>query len=589
MKLITWAKQSTHRLRAYVLKHKIVSSVTAVILLFVVISAYHSIASGRQIVTYTVGIVEKGTVMSTVSGSGQVSASQQVDIKPKASGDVTAVKVKQGQSVKTGALLVQLDASDAAQAVRDANLSLRSAQISLEKVKSSGVTSLNQAQEDLTAAQDTLKKAYDDVFTAISNAFLSFPNIMAGLTEITYGTDYGRENLGYYYSLLNNYDATAQVYSGSVSTSYQAAKTAYEKNFLDYKSSNRYASNAEIDQLLTETYNAAKSLSDAVKNLDNFLSYINDKVAGQNAFIPSKLSTHRSDLATYTGQANSQLSALLNIKNTISNDKSLVENKTTTLDDLQNGSGAALDLESAQLTVVQRQSSLYNAQRNLADYSIRAPFDGVIAAVNVKKGDTVSSGTAVVTIITTQSLVDISLNEIDIVNVHQDNKATITFDAIENLSISGSVAVVDMIGTTSQGVVAYNVTVAFDTQDERIKPGMSASATIITSIKQDVLIVPSTAVKTQGTVSYVEVPGNPVAEDQIGKTIALGSTQRKVVTIGVPDDTSTEIVSGLNEGDQVIVKTTTSSSTKSSKSTQQTSSLLGGNSGGPSGGMIFPR
>ena len=430
-KMIAWAKHGIHRLRAYVLKHKIISSVAAIILLFIVISVYRGVASGRQITTYTVSTAQKGTVMSTVSGSGQVSASQQVDIKPKASGDVTAVRVVQGQSVKTGALLVQLDASDAAQAVRDANLSLRSAQISLEKVKSSGVTSLSQAQEDLIAAQDTLKKAYDDVFTAISNSFLSFPDIMAGLTDIIYGTDYGRENLGYYYSLLNNYDATAQVYSDSVSTSYQAAKTAYEKNFLDYKSSNRYASNAEIDQLLIETYNTAKSLSEAAKNLDNFLSYINDKVAGKDAFIPSKLSTHRSDVATYTGQVNSQLSALLNIKNTISNDKSLIENKTATLDDLQNGGSAALDLESAQLTVVQRQNALYNAQRNLADYSIRAPFDGVIAAVNVKKGDSASSGTAVVTIITTQSLVDISLNEIDIVNVHQGDKATITFDAIE--------------------------------------------------------------------------------------------------------------------------------------------------------------
>ncbi|MFA5270396.1 MAG: efflux RND transporter periplasmic adaptor subunit [Patescibacteria group bacterium] len=595
MKLsLSHLKEGVKKVKHYAIKHKLISAAVIAVVVLAIWGIGRTIANGSQVVTYTVGTVAKGTIMSTVSGSGQVSASQQVEIKPKASGDVTAVKVVQGQSVKSGALLVQLDASDAAQAVREATLSLRSAELSLEKVKSSSVDSLEDAKDAVEQAQDSLTRTYDDAFTAISNAFLDLPNVMSGVTDILYGTTYspGRQNFYYYYDLANNFDTNAIAYYDSVVSSYDTAKTAYDKNFLDYKALSRYSDTEEVEELLLETYDTAKLISDAVKNVDNFLNFVNNQVAGREGFVPSSLATHRSSIASYTSKANSHLSSLLNNKSSISTGKSSLVDKTEALTDLQEEGDNSLDLDSAQLTVSQRKNSLYNAQRNLADYSIRAPFDGMIAAVNVKKGDSASSGTAVATIITTQSLVDISLNEVDIINVHQDDKATVTFDAIEDLSISGTVATVDMIATTNQGVVSYNATIAFDTQDERIKPGMSASATIITSITQDVLVVPSSAVKTQGSVSYVEVPNSNVEESQIGQAISLGSVKKQVVTIGGSDDTSTEIVSGLNEGDQVIIKTTTAkSSNKSTTKQSTTSSILGGASEGPSmggGGMMMP-
>jgi HlyD family secretion protein len=107
-----------------------------------------------------------------------------------------------------------------------------------------------------------------------------------------------------------------------------------------------------------------------------------------------------------------------------------------------------------------------------------------------KKGESISSGGTVATLITEQQVAEISLNEVDVAQVEVGQKVTLTYDAIEDLQISGSVAEVDLIGTTNQGVVSYTVTILFDTQDERIKPGMSVSATIITEIKQEVIVVP---------------------------------------------------------------------------------------------------
>ena len=189
-----------------------------------------------------------------------------------------------------------------------------------------------------------------------------------------------------------------------------------------------------------------------------------------------------------------------------------------------------------------------DAKEKLSDYTLRASIGGTIAAVSVKKGDNASSGTSVATLISPQQMVEISLNEVDVPKVKTGQKAVLTFDAIEELTITGTVAEVDSIGTATQGVVNYVVKIAFDTQDERVKPGMSVSADIITEAKPDVLLVSGSAVKTQGNYSYVEILEN-------------GQPQAVLVTVGSSNDTMVEITSGLSEGQEIITQTISNSQT----------------------------
>ena len=143
-------------------------------------------------------------------------------------------------------------------------------------------------------------------------------------------------------------------------------------------------------------------------------------------------------------------------------------------------------------------------KKKLADYTVRAPFDGVIAEFNVKKGDTVSAGSSVGMLVTKQQIATISLNEVDAAKVKVGQKATLIFDAVSDLTITGEVAEVDAVGTVSQGVVSYNVKVVFDVQDERIKPGMTVTANIIISSKPNVLMVKTSAIKNQdGSSGYL--------------------------------------------------------------------------------------
>jgi HlyD family secretion protein len=179
------------------------------------------------------------------------------------------------------------------------------------------------------------------------------------------------------------------------------------------------------------------------------------------------------------------------------------------------------------------------------------PFDGVLAKVSVKKLDTIGSGTSVATLITTQKVAEISLNEVDVSKVKVGQKATLTFDAIPDLTITGLVAEIDSIGTVSQGVVTYNVKITFDTQDDRIKPGMSISSSIITDVRQDVLVVANSAIKLQNNTSYVEIfdPALVGSDSSQGVVSPIAPIKQTVET-GLSNDTETEIVSGLKEKDQ---------------------------------------
>jgi multidrug efflux pump subunit AcrA (membrane-fusion protein) len=103
---------------------------------------------------------------------------------------------------------------------------------------------------------------------------------------------------------------------------------------------------------------------------------------------------------------------------------------------------------------------------------------------------------------------------------------------------------------------------------------MSVSAAIITDSKIDVLMVPSSAIKTQGTIKYVQMFSTPLPLPATG---SQGTPSREIPTqvpveIGITDDTNTEIISGLKEGDQIVSRTIASTTT----TTVQASSLLGG-------------
>jgi HlyD family secretion protein len=580
-------------------KHKILIGLIVIGLAIGGYFIFKSLASTPAASHYVVATVEKGTLITSVSGTGQISVTNQVDVKAKASGDLYNVPVVAGQEVKTNDILAQINAKDALKTVRDAKANLDSAKLSLEKLNKpadslsilQAENSLAQAQEAKQQAEDDLKKAYDDGFNTVADAFLQLPGIITGLEGILFGTELGGStqwNIDYYANAVPFDEAKIFEYKELTSESAKTARSEFDENFSNYKSINRLSDLSSIEAIIEETYNTSKAFAEAIKNTNNYIQFYQDALARHNQRSAAAANTHLTTLNTYTGQTNTHMLNLLAIKNTIQSDKisiinsdRTIEEKTQSLAELKAGTDP-LDLKAQELTVQQRQNALWDASEKLADYTVRAPFDGVIAVVGVQKGDSISSGTAIATLITKQKTAEISLNEVDVAKIKVSQKATLTFDAIDSLSITGEVAEIDALGTVTQGVVTYNVKIIFDTQDERVKPGMSVAAAIITDSKQDILLVPNSAIKSFGTTSYVEMPDEVIPASDLGNKSGItlkNPLRQQPIEIGLANDSQTEVTAGLKEGDQIITQTinsNTSSSTTKSNSALRIPGIGGG-------------
>lgn len=536
----------------FISSHKIIAVLVLLALVYGGYWGYKKMTDTSGATKYLLAQIKRGTITASVSGSGQVSVSNQVDLKAKVSGDVVYVGVQNGDTVSAGDLMLQLDARDAKKSVRDAEVNLESAKLALEKLKGPEGRATPRNKQN---AQDDLKKAYDDGFTDVSNAFLDLPTVIIGLKNVLFGTDYisSQNNMNYYADAVKNYDMRSLDYRDAANVAYQKAKSAYDKNFDDYRVAGRESGAAATEALIDKTYATAVNVSDAVKAANNLIQFYKDQLTGKDLKPLALSDTHLSALNTYTDKTNTHIAALLNIRNQIKNGKDSISN-------------ADLDISSQELSVKQRENSLLDAKEKLSDYFVRAPSDGVAAKINFKKGDAVSGGAIAVTFITKQRLAEISLNEVDVAKIKVGQKSTLTFDAIPGLSISGEVAEIDTIGTVAQGVVSYMVKITFDTQDERVKPAMSVSAAIITDVKTDVLTAPVSAVKSQGGEPYVEVKNSDAAPE------------RALVKTGIASDEFIEIISGAKEGDNVVSGTisaqTTSAQTVSNQTQQRQSGGL---------------
>lgn len=202
---------------------------------------------------------------------------------------------------------------------------------------------------------------------------------------------------------------------------------------------------------------------------------------------------------------------------------------------------AQAQLDGAQVAVEQ-------AQRNLDKAKVIAPFDGIAAVVNYSVGDSTGSAAAVTVVNMANLQIKVSVAEVDLAKVKLGNPAQVTLDALSGKTYNAKVTAISPSGTVTQGVVNYPVTLVLTDADNAIKPGMTANLTIEVERRDDVLLIPTRAVRTQGNQKIVTVR----VKDQ---------SVQKAVTTGLSNDTSIEITSGLQKGDAVVVNQTTTRTT----------------------------
>ncbi|MHB8660556.1 MAG: efflux RND transporter periplasmic adaptor subunit [Minisyncoccota bacterium] len=566
--------------RKYVAAHKFISTLIALVVIGGGYYTYAALNAPSTATRYVTTAVATSTVVASVTETGQVSASSNIDVQSKSSGEVLSIPVTAGEHVDTGTALAYLDPTTAQQNVTSAEQDLQSAQIALAKLQEPATASaLTSAQNTLATAQANLVQAHQAGYNDISSAFLDLPNAVTGLDTILHGTTVpGRtsEQNEYAYSdMTEPYDSTVVQYRTLAESSYQTAYASYTKTLADFKSTPRDASDATIEALTNEAYQAAADISDALKTSTTFLNFVNTTLTNRNLALPSTLTPEINTLTGYTTTTNSHVAALSSDAANVTSDERAVAAAQASLTQLQAGADP-LDVQADQLSIQMKQDALAVAQQALADTVVRAPFSGTVAKIEAQQYATIGSGTAVATLVSDNQSVDISVNEVDAAKLKVGEKATLTFDALPSISIAGTVSSVDTIGTVSSGVVSYGAVVTFDTPNTNVKPGMSATADIVVSTETG-LAVPASAVKVSGGQNYVEVFDPPLAGSESAAGAASLTLPTNVpVTTGLTDNTNVIIESGLPVGAQVVTKTIAGTNANTPTTAAQSTSIFGG-------------
>lgn len=460
-----------------------------------------------------------GDLGATATASGQIEALRDAQLSFTISGTVDKVFVREGDEVKAGDVLVQLDTAALERAVAQAeqNLIIQEANLA-ELLGGASEADLASAQAAVDSAQAHLEDVLDGADpNDIAAARASLAAAQAAYADLLAGPD-------------QNDIAQAEANLRNAEASLKQAQADYDK--VSWRSDT-----GQLPQSL--------ALEQATNNYEVALAAYNNAIKGAT---DEQIMQAKSSVA----QAKATLQKLLDspTETEVAAAESQLAQAKATLSSLLDGASAE-KIAIAKAQVEQARLNLADAEDNLAKASLTAPFGGVITAVNVAEGET-ASGLAAELVDSDSLEVVLSVDEVDIGELAVGQPAIITLETWPDQEIAGQiVSIAPKAMANNSAIVAYEVRLSLGETDLPIRVGMTANADLITAAKQDVLLVPNEAVTADREAGKYYV--NVIVPNADGTF----ETKRVEVTIGLKDDNYTEITSGIQEGDRLSTVTIT--------------------------------
>jgi HlyD family secretion protein len=547
--------------------------------------------------------VTKGSVIQSVAVSGSVAAMSQTKMTFRTSGKISDVYVSVGQQVTAGQPLAKLDTTDLEAALAQAQANLVSAQNNYNRTASTTsdaqkalTQARQQAAQDLATAQTALNKltanytsaknnansvmsaAYTDLLTyqAAINAIYSqldaatqvqtqsgadFKSAMnalyGGLTPITNARslsstllfpalgDYqrSRDDLGV---AINQFDTA--IASGSDTSGQSATFTTTMNSYsltVSRLNSAIDTTNSPLAQVSSAVTSAQAFLNGSSSRYNTFYDELRGDLAAlltavTNAQqLASNTKTKIAQGTTYLGTVNDAIggslsNAMQNVTTTAQRGQQSIDSAQTSLN------SKPFDLASSQASVDNAATAVETAQTNLQNAVVTAPSAGVVASIASQVGETAANPFMILAN-TTSLVLHGTIGEADVAKVKLGLVANVAVDAVSSAGrMTGRVTLLDPVATIQSGVPVYGIDVTIDLPNAQVKPGMTGTATVVIASRQGVLTVPNLAIRTTNGRRYLQVLKDGEAVDTD-------------VVFGIANDTTTEVVSGVAEGDLVVL------------------------------------
>ena len=526
-------------------------AVIVTIIVIVVVFTIYKVFLGSNGVEYITEEAKMGNVYKEVSETGMVKVSEQVDLSFKYSGKLDQVSVKVGDLVEANQSLASLDmdrlyielseaqaaldvakadydkllAGSSSEEIKIAETDVLNAQITLDNAK--------QSLEDIKAdAEEDLDQAYEDAVDDLEDAYLKVYNSFNVVVNVqrSYFTGSDQESIivAQNKSLIESNLDKADTYL------YQA----------------KVGNNDSIDYGLNEYKTLLSNVRDSLATIRNMTetAFYRDDVSSTDK---TSLDTQKTNINTaYTNVIAAQQN-ISTIK--ITNETNINTAEATVASAEVNLQKAQDQLELKKAGPTQENVNLYQAKvkqaearvsllnNKISDSTLRSPVKGQVIAINKTKGETVQVTDIVFSILPTGPFqAEVDIYEEDIVYVKTGNKVEIFIPAFPEDIFEGEVVSVDPAEKLIDGVVYYEVNISFDSQDKGVKPGMTSDVVIKVANRENVLIVPKQAIK-------------KINGDRMVSVLENGEAKERKIAIGLEGEDNVEVVSGLDEGEKVIL------------------------------------
>jgi membrane fusion protein, macrolide-specific efflux system len=504
--------------------HVYVLAVAAVVIAVLAVAQIGPPASSARTSTQ-IATAEKGIVQSTVSGSGNVQAGADVNVNFQTSGTLSHVYVKSGQHVNKGQLLATLDST--------------SAQLALDQADQS----LTAAQQQLTAAQASSSSTSTSLDTAAG----------AGTTEFV----------------------SATPSAPTTTTTSSTTKTATATTTTTKPPTTTARATTTTTPAASPTTGSGGSGSGSGSGSSGSSSGSTGSGTSSSSGTSSAGSVASAQAAVYSAEANVQ-----NAKTALAHTKLYAPMSGTivSLASLSPGDAVSAGSTSSSSTGSSSSGSSSTGSSGTTAGGLGGSGTSSSSAsgssASGSSASTSGSSSSFAEIVNTGKMtMTVAFSESDVSKVKVGQPATITLDALSGVQLGAHVTAISTVGTSSSSVVSYSATLTLDQKDSRVKPGMSASASVIVGQAQGVN-VPNSAITGSGSLATVTVQSN-------------GKKTQKQVVVGLRGDSRTQIVSGLSAGDQLVVTTTLPPLTSATATSSSSSGTLGGTGARPGAGAGF--
>ncbi|MDT7554299.1 MAG: HlyD family secretion protein [Pseudonocardiales bacterium] len=504
-------------------------------------------------------VVQRTSVTSGVSATGSLTSVTEQNLGFLKGGQLTAVNVKVGDHVTAGQVLATTDPFSAQQELSQAQSQLRAQQALLDKITNSPVVS--GSQDTLDQARKILQRTEDQADAVQSADQTAIDNAKRQLDQAQRVLDRAKDQLRSDQAAcgMANVAASAPVTGTGMTTGTGTTTGTTGTGLTSLAGALALGTASAMSAVTTPAACTAVPTDQAAVTTAK-----STVVADQGAVDAAESKKDVDDESGRLAVANAQQGVVSaqNATNSATSDR-------------------PPSIAQQAAAVAAAQSVVASANRDVDNTTLRAPVDGVVSVLNGAVGEFVapSTGTSALAPGTDATLpgtdgtsgaaaagaatptrpggtqflvldnidefqVVLAFTETDAANITPGQKVKVTFDAVPDLTLDGSVLSSAPTGTAISGVISYYVTVVLPKSDLRLRSGMTAEAEVLTKEIPDVLAVPSASVHTQSGRSTVTV-------------LESDGTQRAIpVQTGATGDGNTQILTGLTEGQQVVLPAT---------------------------------